>query len=113
MDFPKEEYEQRWARVYGEMSKRGYSTLVVWQRSGGSYDRAGHVWWLASYASQQSGQRAQRLWNEAGYAFGALIFHEGREPELHINEPLEIIDRSRLPISHVQYHDNLFFGVAP
>ena len=48
MPFPREEYERRWAALEQEGSdpRLGYDTAVIWGRSGGSYDRAGHITYL-------------------------------------------------------------------
>jgi Xaa-Pro aminopeptidase len=113
MDFPKDEYEERWQRVYAEMERRGYRTLVVWQRSGGGYDRAGNVWWLAGYASQASGQDRFRLrLTRAGSAHAALVFHDRQEPELHVVEPIELIDTRRVAVERILSSEHLYFSVA-
>lgn len=113
MDFPKDEYEDRWSRVYAEMERRGYATLVVWQRSGGGYDRAGNVWWLAGYASQASGQDRFRLrLTKAGSAHAALLFHERQEPELHVVEPIELVDLRHVAVHNIVSSEHLYFSVA-
>jgi len=52
MVFSRDEYEARWASVYAEMRRRGYETAVLWQRSGGGYDRAGNVWYLGENTTE-------------------------------------------------------------
>ena len=56
MIFPRDEYEARWKGLQAQMKKRGYKTAVFWQRTGGSYDGAGDVYYLTNYASVASGQ---------------------------------------------------------
>ena len=85
MYFPREEYETRWSRLYDEMRRRGYETAVIWQRTGGGYDKAGNVLYLANYASQNNGQEPAA--SGVGCAFAALIVRAGEEPELHILQP--------------------------
>lgn len=70
MYFPRDEYEQRWQRVHAGMKNCGYETFVVWQRSGGSYDRAGHVYWLTNYAALPSGQEPTNKIFPAGVGVG-------------------------------------------
>ena len=103
--FPREEYEDRWRRVYEAIEERGeFSTLVVWQRSGGSYDRAGDVLWLSNYASQASGQEMYYEGFDMGRAHAALIFHEGKDPELHIAEPLSVTDQELIVAGEIHAH---------
>lgn len=109
--FPLEEYEERWTRVHATMHKRGFSTAVVWQRSGGSYDRAGDVYWLSNYASLASGQEPSLPEGE-GRAFAALVLRAGLEPELHIAEPLSATDLEQIAVAEVYAHGNLVAGVA-
>jgi len=85
---------------------------VVFQKTGGSYDRAGHGLWLTNYASLASGQEPQYHAAEGGRSFAAVILHEGRQPELLINEPLEVTDLSEVATDHVSYAPHLFLGIA-
>jgi Xaa-Pro dipeptidase len=115
MYFPKAEYETRWSRLYDEMRRRGYDTAVIWQRTGGGYDKAGNVWYLANYASHNNGQEPSA--SGVGCAFAALIAHHGQEPELHILQPdystMEEVESRYVAIGHIAYHeDNIAVGVA-
>ena len=96
MYFPREEYEARWKRVRATMRARGHETLVIWQRSAGGFDRAGDVYWLTNYASSASGQEPSREGLAIGRGFAAVLFHRGRDPELHIAEAVRDIDVSEL-----------------
>lgn len=111
LPFPFEEYAERWARVYAAAKKRGESSVVVWQRSGGSFDRAGNVYWLSNYASLASGQERNRP-GAYGRAFAALLFADDRDPELHIAEPVEATDVDSLATRSVTGHANLIEGVS-
>lgn len=115
MYFPPAEYEARWVSVYAEMQHRGYETAVVWQRTGGSYDRAGGVWYLAHYASHNIGQEQSGF--GVGQSFAALLLHAGNEPELHVlradHSEFEAIERRHLAIEKIVSHpDNLAAGLA-
>ena len=104
MYFPREEYEERWHRVGTAMQERGHETLVVWQRSAGGFDRASDVYWLTNYGSLASGQEPAQEGVDVGRGFAAVVFHRGRDPELHIAEPVEFIDRSRLACGEIVSH---------
>jgi Xaa-Pro dipeptidase len=115
MYFPKEEYEIRWSRLYEEMRRRGYGTAVIWQRTGGGYDRAGNVWYLANYASHNNGQESAAY--GVGCAFAALLARDGEEPELHILQPdystVEGVESRYVAVDHITCHeDNVAVGVA-
>lgn len=107
MYFPKEEYEQRWSRLHAEMEQRGFDVAVVWQRSGGTYDRAGNVWYLSNYAAQNIGQEQTTPTLGVGQAFAALLVRRGAEPEIHILAPesgVEDIDREYVAVEHIEGH---------
>ena len=110
--FPIEEYEARWRRLADAVAARGYETAVMWQRSGGGYDRAGDVHWLVNYASLASGQEPPLAGGGLGRAFAALVFRGHEEPELHIAEPVELIDADVVATSRIVSHDNLPEGLA-
>jgi Xaa-Pro dipeptidase len=107
-----EEYEKRWGRMYRSLADKGHSTAVIWQRSGGSYDRAGDLHWLCNYASLSSGQEPTRPGKAIGRAFAALVFTNGEEPVLHVAEPLELLDESAIATGRIQFHHNLPQGIA-
>ena len=79
MYFPHDEYIGRWSRVEAELDRLGYDAAVLWQRTGGSYDRAGDVWYLSGYASHASGQEPAGS-SGIGRAFAALLLRRGHEP---------------------------------
>ncbi len=54
--FAKDEYEARWTRVQAAMAAAGYENLVVWQRSAGTYDKVGDVYWLTNFQTYGTGQ---------------------------------------------------------
>ncbi len=114
MIFPREEYEARWSRLQEQLKRLGYTTAVIWQRTGGSYDGAGDVYYLTNYASVASGQEP----NYGGAAvvgrgMAALIVREGAEPELHTAEPASIVDRDEVACGEVFGHNsNLALGLA-
>src|SRR5262249_183401 len=93
-----EEYESRWDRVHAEMKRRGIDIAVIWGRSGGTYDRAGDLIYLANYFSSASGQGYDTP-NYNGRAFAALIMRVGRTPEF-ISDQLwartDVISTSRI-----------------
>lgn len=100
MKFDRKEYEMRWEKVKQEMEKHGYETLVVWQRSGGTYDRAGDVLWLTNYSSAESGQTWDKH-GSLGKSFAAVIIKLDDEPILIATEHNEAIDMDQLPIENV------------
>jgi Xaa-Pro dipeptidase len=116
MYFPREEYEQRWAHLHDEMAARQFDTAVVWQRSGGSYDRAGNVWYLSNYAAQNNGQEPTTPFFGVGQAYAALLVRRGYEPELHLLQQqsgIEGIDRRYVAVEHIQGHPgSIGTGVA-
>lgn len=107
MYFPQDEYEQRWTRLHEEMERRGFDVAVIWQRTGGSYDRAGNVWYLANYAAQNNGQEQTSPALGVGQAFAALLMRRGAEPEIHILAPesgVEDVDRDYVAVDHIEGH---------
>ena len=116
MYFPREEYEQRWSRVHEEMDSRGFDVAVIWQRSGGTYDRVGNVWYLTNYAALNIGQEPSTQTHGVGQAFAALLMRRGAEPELHLLAPesgVEDVDRDYLAIDHISSSPgSIAFGLA-
>lgn len=111
--FPRTEYEERWARVYAEMRVRGFATLVVWQRSAGTFDRVGDVHWLSNFSAHGTGQDPADEAFCAGYSFAALLFHDGAEPELHTGQPAAETDASRIICGRAWHHvPNFVVGLA-
>jgi Xaa-Pro aminopeptidase len=111
MYFPRDEYEQRWNKVQAAMRERGYETLVVWQRSGGAYDRVGDVYWLSNYASAVSGQESPGIYS-FGRAFAAMLFRNGSAPELHIAEDTDTVDLDEVAVEQVYGYSDLIHGFA-
>lgn len=97
MYFPKEEYENRWRRVYEDMATLGYEVAVVWGRSAGSYDRCGDVLYLTNFYSGHSAHEYDTpLWQARSYA--AVILQRGEAPELHTDEagyPIDLLATDR------------------
>lgn len=113
MYFTQDEYESRWARLDKQLEQMGYDTAVIWQRSGGSYDRAGNVWYLTNYASHASGQESSAGASQLGLSFAALLFRRGHAPELHIAEETHTVDRRYVAVEEFYAHtENLPLGLA-
>lgn len=113
MYFPREEYEERWSKLHGEMDKLGYSSAVVWQRSGGGYDRAGNVHYLTNYATLSSGQEPSHPGWPVGRSFAAVLLRRGEEPELHTSEPESTVDRGDVAAGAIYSHEeNLALGLG-
>lgn len=112
--FPWEEYEERRARLEAEMANRGLDSLVVWQRSGGSYDRASAVFWLTNFGSVSSGQETSLSANKIGRAYAALVLRRGERPELHIADPTDSTDLPQIAIedADIYGHNDLPRGLA-
>ena len=73
----------------------------------GSYDRAGDVWYLTNYASQNIGKEPS-AWR-VGCALAALLVRKGEEPELHILAPefstFEEVDRSYVAVDDIRWQE--------
>ncbi|HTT95146.1 MAG TPA: M24 family metallopeptidase [Solirubrobacterales bacterium] len=111
--FPREEYQKRLSALEAELTSHGYGAMVIWQRTGGSYDRAGDVYYLTSYASQSSGQELSAGASQLGRSFAALLVRVGEEPELHICEPAETVDMRLVAIERIVGHEqNLPAGLG-
>jgi Xaa-Pro dipeptidase len=101
--FPIEEYEDRWRRVYEELSDRGFDAALVWSRSGGTHERCGDVLYLTNYYSSRSGHVPDLMeFDWMGASFAAVIMAEGEPPELVPDSPeypreLLATDRVTLP----------------
>lgn len=85
MYFPIDEYQKRWTRVYDEMERQGFDSLVVWGRSAGTYERFGDVHYLTNFYSTHSGhEQDTKLWTARGFA--AVILTNREAPRLHTDE---------------------------
>ncbi len=112
MLFPRDEYEKRWSGLQAELKRRGYACAVFWQRTGGSYDGAGDVYYLTNYASHSSGvEPSYGAAATRGRGIAALLVQVGRDPELHTAEPAEIIDTDNVVCGQLFGHnENLAIG---
>lgn len=112
LPFPREEYEARWTRVYQAMSQLDLPALVVWQKSGGSFDRAGDVLWLTNYASIASGQEPPQPGVGTGRAHAAVLMRPDHEPEVHIVDSVAGTDLTQLATGALFGHFDLAEGLA-
>lgn len=103
--FPREEYEQRWARVWKAMREKGYETLLVWSRGAGSYDRLGNGLWLTNFANSGTGQDWADDVQMGSWTFSAVLFRDGREPELHSAQPPQQTEYSQAVCGELIVHD--------
>jgi Xaa-Pro dipeptidase len=116
MFFTRQEFIARWERVSAAMKSRGYDTLLVWQRSAGTYDRIGDVYWLTNFFTNGTGQDPASEDICAPYTFAAVLIRRGREPELHVgltHEDMALVDFSRVVCGEIVNHQpNLMIGLA-
>lgn len=103
--FSQEEYEARWARVQAAMAAAGYENLVVWQRSAGTYDKVGDIYWLTNFQTYGTGQDPPTDSTGAPWTFSAVLIRKGQEPELHIGVTEEDIDRPSLVFGKLVMHE--------
>lgn len=101
MRFSREEYEQRWARLDDKLGETDHDAVLIWQRTGGSYDRAGDVWYFTGYASHASGQEVSSRSSQLGVGFATMLLVRGREPELHVAEPVSTVDRRYVEVGEI------------
>lgn len=105
MFFTRSEYISRWERVQTAMAAAGYENLLVWQRSAGTYDKVGDVFWLTNFHTNGTGQDPPSPQFGAPYTFSAVLIRKGREPELHIGLEEKDIDTSRLCYGKLISHE--------
>lgn len=103
--FARDEYEARWARVQAAMAAAGYENLVVWQRSAGTYDKVGDVYWLTNFQTYGTGQDPPTDATGAPWTFSAVLIRKGQEPELHIGVTEDDIDRPSLAFGKLVMHE--------
>ena len=77
------------------MAAAGYENLVVWQRSAGTYDKVGDVYWLTNFQTYGTGQDPGTEATGAPWTFSAVLIRKGQEPELHIGMTEDDIDRPK------------------
>ncbi len=94
--FTKDEYLARWARVQAAMAAAGYENLLVWQRSAGTYDRIGDVYWLTNFYTDGTGQDPLSDEFDEPWTFAAVLIRKGHEPELHLGLSDEAIDPTKI-----------------
>jgi Xaa-Pro dipeptidase len=111
MYFPKDEYEQRWARVYDAMAEEGFDWALIWGRSGGTFERYSDVLYLANYYSSQSGQQYDGPgW--MGVSFSALILGGREAPQLVADEPDYPEDLLPFSLDRYAWDKNTITGAA-
>lgn len=103
--FPREEYEQRWSRVWAAMRAKGYETLLVWSRGATSYDRLGNGLWLANFANTGTGQDWADDVQMGSWTFNAVLFRDGKEPELHTAQPQSETEYDRAICGELFVHE--------
>ena len=108
MFFSRDEYRARWRKVDAAMAARGYENAIVWQRSAGTYDKLGDVYWLTNFYTFGTGQDPASDEFGAPYTFSAVLLRRGHEPELHIGLPTDEIEAANIAcgelISHAERH---------
>lgn len=103
--FPREEYEARWKRVWDAMRAKGYDHLLVWSRGAGSYDRLGNGLWLTNFANNGTGQDWADDVQMGAWTFSAVLFRDGREPELHSAQPPEETEYAKTVCGELIVHE--------
>jgi Xaa-Pro aminopeptidase len=103
--FTRDEYAARWARVQQAMATAGYDNLVVWQRSAGTYDKVGDVYWLTNFQTNGTGQDPATDATGAPWTFSAVLFRKGQEPELHVGLTEEYLDRPNIVCGKLVMHE--------
>jgi Xaa-Pro aminopeptidase len=110
--FTKDEYLARWERVQAAMTAADVETLLVWQRSAGTYDKVGDVYWLTNFHTFGTGQSVPNEYADP-YTFSAVLIRRGRQPEVHIGLPKEEVDVSRVVCGKLISHQpSLMLGLA-
>jgi Xaa-Pro dipeptidase len=113
MFFTRSEYLARWERVQAAMVAAGHENLIVWQRSAGTYDRVGDVYWLTNFYTNGTGQDPPSEEYGAPWTFSAVLLRKGREPELHVGLAEQDIDVSRLFCGRLISHQpNMLVSLA-
>jgi Xaa-Pro dipeptidase len=110
--FPRDDYLSRWVRVQAAMAAADVEVLLVWQRSGGTYDKLSDVYWLTNFHTFGTGQGPANEYAEP-YTFSAVLIRRGRQPEVHVGLPKEAFDVSRVVCGKLISHQpNLLIGLA-
>lgn len=103
--FSRDEYEARWARVQAAMAAAGFENLLVWQRTAGTYDKVGDVYWLTNFQIYGTGQDPATEATGAPWTFAAVLIRKGQEPELHVGVTEDDIDRPNIVAGKVVFHE--------
>lgn len=103
--FTREEYQARWARVQAAMAAAGFENLVVWQRSAGTYDKVGDVFWLTNFQTYGTGQDPPTEETGAPWTFSAVLMRKGQEPEVHVGVSEDDIDRPNIVAGKIVIHE--------
>ena len=112
-DFPRDEYEGRWTKVWKAMRAKGYDTLLVWSRGATSYDRLGNGWWLTNFANGGTGQDWADNVQMGSWTFNAVLFRDGKEPELHAAQPPSETEYDRAVCGELFIHEpSVVTGIA-
>jgi Xaa-Pro dipeptidase len=106
--FSEQEYERRWSATLREMDRLGYEAAVVWNRSGGTHDTSGDVFWLTNFYAAASGAEPDSSMGTAR-PWCAVILRPGREPLLHTSTPGR---PNELAVNDHRWHRDLAEGVA-
>ncbi|MBN9176066.1 MAG: aminopeptidase P family protein [Microbacterium sp.] len=112
LPFPMAEYHRRWEQTLAAMAEADLPALVVWQKSGGAFDRAGDVYWLTNYASIASGQEPPLPGVGGGRAHAAVLLRPGHEPEVHTVDSVSSTDLAQVATGAVFGHYDLGEGLA-
>ncbi len=105
--FPQDEYEDRWEKVLEQMRLRGFETAVVFGRGGGTTDNCGDILYLSNHYAISGGMDSL-IWSAR--SFSGTILQQGKEPQLHIDEPEVRTDL--VSISDVRCSNHPFRSVA-
>lgn len=99
--FPLDEYQSRWDRVLENMRLHGLETAVVFGRGGGTTDNCGDILYLSNHYAISGGMDSL-IWSAR--SFSGIILQQGREPQLHIDEPEVRTDLVSISDAHCSNH---------
>ncbi|QXZ81258.1 M24 family metallopeptidase [Rhizobium sp. L51/94] len=99
--FPLDEYQSRWDRVLENMRLHGLETAVVFGRGGGTTDNCGDILYLSNHYAI-SGGTDSLIWSAR--SFSGIILQQGKEPQLHIDEPEVRTDLVSISDAHCSNH---------
>ncbi|WFS04455.1 M24 family metallopeptidase [Rhizobium tumorigenes] len=99
--FPLHEYQSRWDRVLENMGSHGFETAVVFGRGGGTTDNCGDILYLSNHYAI-SGGTDSLIWSAR--SFSGIILQQGKELQLHIDEPEVRTDLVSISDAHCSNH---------